>query len=50
MKVNVDEDGNPIETEKPSKLPNYIEKIVGLTENLKLLLLSLLQCSMNQVI
>ena len=39
-KVKLDKDGNPVETEKPSKLPNYIEKIVGLTKNLKLLLLS----------
>ena len=40
MKVKLDEDGNPVETEEPSKLLNYIEKIVGLTKNLKLLLLS----------
>ena len=40
MKVKLDEDGNPVETEELSKLLNYIEKIVGLTKNLKLLLLS----------
>lgn len=40
LKVKLDEDGNPIEEGRPGKLPDYLQKIVENTENLKLLLLS----------